>query len=170
MFLARVCMSGSKATSWLGEFIHANEGWTLTSSPSAYGPLLVFTWDQRVDHWTECWGAFSPWDPEPTPNTTKGKIQKKGTGANGANLREFIPKWNEMGNALVTYVYVKARTGSQESRKDMFTLNFFGHSANLWHDLSVKYVTASTETRANVSSKSPCTEEQCNQTRFRKMC
>lgn len=58
---------------------------------------------------------------------------------------------------------------SRRAERHVYFKLFFGHSANLWHDLSVKYVTASTETRANVSSKSPCTEEQCNQTRFRKI-
>lgn len=37
MFWARFCVFGSKATSWHGEFIHANEACTLTSLPSAYG-------------------------------------------------------------------------------------------------------------------------------------
>lgn len=37
MFWARFGVFGSKATSWHGEFIHANEACTLTSLPSAYG-------------------------------------------------------------------------------------------------------------------------------------
>lgn len=81
MFGARFCVLGSKATSWHGEFIHANEACTLTSPLSAYGthtgPLPAFMWDQCVHHWAERWEAFLSETLKTRQNKTKKEREKR---------------------------------------------------------------------------------------------
>lgn len=112
MFGARFCVLGSKATSWHGEFIHANEACTLTSPLSAYGthtgPLPAFMWDQCVHHRAERWEAFL----SETLNQDKTKQKKK-----KREKRRRLKKSHRMNLAMKTSSGGRKKTNNLEIKK-----------------------------------------------------
>lgn len=71
VFWARFCVLGSKATSWHGEFIHANEACTLTPSLSTYGSHT-----HRLCFSCVCAGSAWQYNKRLNGNKTDGKARK----------------------------------------------------------------------------------------------